>query len=125
MGHQPSALDVEPLHGAKALGGDVLRGGEKLAAGIVDEQIDAAVTIEHAGDQGIHLGLLADVAGCRGDAILGRQGGGLAQGLGTAATDLHRRAEGGEFDGDGPAKAGPAARHERHLAVEQAVSKHL
>jgi len=48
-------LDVELHHGAKALGGDVLGGGEELAAGVVDKQVDPAVALQRFVDQALHL----------------------------------------------------------------------
>ena len=62
MRHQPGALDVELHHRAKTLGGDVLGRREKLAARVVDEQIDAAVAI----DRLVHQALPPDPPrGCR------------------------------------------------------------
>ncbi len=46
VGHLPGALDVELDDGAKALRRDRLGGAEELPAGVVDEQVDAAVALE-------------------------------------------------------------------------------
>ena len=51
VGHQPGADDVELDHGAKALRRDRLRRAQELAAGVVDEHVDAPVALEHAVDE--------------------------------------------------------------------------
>src|SRR5439155_11995139 len=98
---------------------------EELAAGVVDEQVDAPVAGEHAVDERVHLLLLADVADRRLAAAAFGQRSGLAHGLLAAAAHDHLRAAGGELERRGAAQAAPPAADDRHLPVEQAGSEHL
>jgi hypothetical protein len=118
-------LDVELHHGAKALGGDVLGGGEELAAGVVDEQVDPAVALQRLVDQTLHLIILADVASVGADASVGPQGGGLDQRLGTAAGDNHLGTQRGELQRGHAAEPRSSAGDDRDLAVENAVAEDL
>ena len=71
----------------KPFGRDVLGGGHVLAAGVVDEQVDLAVALEHRVHERLDLVLLADVADVRLDAPAV----GLRRGLRRAAPRAGRR----------------------------------
>ena len=61
MGHQPGAVDVEVDHGAEAFRADPLGRAEELAAGVVDEDVEASVALEQAVEEAADRLLLADV----------------------------------------------------------------
>jgi hypothetical protein len=69
--HQPGAFEVQPDHRPEALGRDVLGGRQELTPGIVYEQIDLPVTLEHLVDQRVDLGLLANITRDRFDGARG------------------------------------------------------
>ena len=54
VGHLPGALDVELDHRAEALRRDRLRGAHELPAGIVHQQVEAAVALEHPVEERVH-----------------------------------------------------------------------
>ena len=57
------AADVEPRHRAPALRLDRLGGREVLAAGVVDQRVEAAAALEREAHDPLGVGVLADVAG--------------------------------------------------------------
>ena len=61
--HPLGRADVEPRDGAPALRLDRLGGREVLAAGVVDERVEAAAALEREADDPLGVGRLADVAG--------------------------------------------------------------
>src|SRR3712207_9507402 len=60
--HQLGPAQVEPGDRAEALGLDRLRRDEVLAAGVVDEHVEATVAIDRLAHQALGVGLLPDVA---------------------------------------------------------------
>ena len=63
LGHVQHALHVQPPHRPPALRRDQLRRAEELPARVVDEQVQAAVALEHrARSAALRLAALADVA---------------------------------------------------------------
>ena len=60
--HQLGPPHVQPRDRAPALGLDRLGRGEVLAAGVVDEHVEAAVALEAGADDALGVGGLADVA---------------------------------------------------------------
>ena len=68
-GHRVRPVDVEPAHGAPALGRDLLGGDEVLAAGVVDQHVEAPVALADGLDDPRRVGGLADVAGDVGAAL--------------------------------------------------------
>ena len=61
--HQLGHADVEPVHGAPALGLDRLGRDEVLPARVVDEQVEAAEALEHGVDHALGALGLAQVGG--------------------------------------------------------------
>ena len=122
---QPGPLNVETHHGAKALRRDVLGQRHVLPAGVVHEQVDAAVPIEHPVDQSLHVLLLADVAlgGLTASAVRSRRG--LLERLEPASTHHHGRAARRQLQGAGAAEPAAAAAHDRDLTLKQARREDL
>jgi hypothetical protein len=60
-GQFPGGVDGEPVHRTPALERDLLSGGDELAAGVVDEHVDAPEAPERRLDQPLDLVGLADV----------------------------------------------------------------
>jgi hypothetical protein len=64
LAHEDEAAgEVVLHHRLEALGRDRLEAGPVLAAGVVDEAVDAAGLLENARDDADHAFLVADVAG--------------------------------------------------------------
>ena len=108
MGHVPSALDVQLGDRAEPLRRDRLGGSQELAAGVVDEQVEAAVPLEQAGDEAGDRLLVADVGGHRlrrtADRLDGRLR--LLERFGPAAAADDDGAEPGELEGGLPTEPG-------------------
>ena len=60
-GHVPGAEEVVLHDRGEAVGRDVLRRRRELTAGVVDQHVDAAEPLDHAGDQLGHVVDLADL----------------------------------------------------------------
>ena len=58
----PDGVHVQPVHGAEPLRGDLVGGGEELAAGVVDQHVEAPVALGHGVEQRVDLLGLAHVA---------------------------------------------------------------
>ena len=70
LGQVPGRVQVEPPHRRPAVGRDLLGRRHELAAGVVDQHVDAAEPLQREVDQRVrHLGL-ADVAGQRQAVVL-------------------------------------------------------
>ena len=91
ISHVPSTFRRMTVR--KPFGRDVLGGRHVLAAGVVDEQVDLAVALEHRVHERLDLVLLADVAGVCLDAPAVGLRRGLLQRLLAPAADHHSRAE--------------------------------
>ena len=117
ISHVPSTF--RRMHRAEALRRDVLGRRHVLAAGVVDEQVDLAVALEHGVDERLDLVLLADVAGARLDAAAVGLRGGLVERLLAPAADDHLGAERRQLERGGAAQARAASADDRHLPVEQ------
>src|SRR5262249_6250573 len=118
--HVEGAVEVVANDGVPALDRERQRRGGKLAAGVVDENIDLAEAIEDLPDQRLHLGRLADVAG-EGDRLtfLTQLRDPGIEVLGLARGDHHLGPELEHFHGGGLADAGASSGYERDLALEQ------
>ena len=119
VGHQPGALDVEPDDRPEALWRDRLRGRQELAAGVVDEQIDLAVALEHPIDQRIDLLLLADVAYAGLDQSARTERHGFEQRLLATTTYDYPRTAASQLQRHLASKAAAAAADDRYLALQQ------
>ena len=122
VGHQPGALDVELDHGAEALRGDRLGRAEELAAGVVDEDVEPPVALEHAVEEGADRVLVADVEllVLEGARQARGQLGGLGERLGAAPAADHGGAEARQLERRLAAEAAAGAGDHADLAVEQA-----
>src|SRR5205085_11089682 len=100
----------------EALGRDVLRRRHVLAAGVVDERVDASVTLQHAVDERADLVLLADVAGDR-VALPFAERNGLLERLEPAPGHDDGRAAGRELLRGCAAEPGAAARDDHDAAI--------
>ena len=121
MGHQPGALDVELDHRAEPLRGDRLGRAEELAAGVVDEDVEALVALEHAVEEEPDRVLLADVEllVLEGAGQAGGQLGGLGERLRPAAAADHRGAEAHQLERRLAAEAAARPGDHADLAIEQ------
>jgi hypothetical protein len=119
--HQKAAGEVGVDHGLPALGADGFQRRHELAAGVVDQAVDAAVFGQHGRDQAAHRVFLPDVADLRAGlaAILGdfRRDG--LQLVGLAAHQHDARAQCREFMRGAAADAGTAAGDDDDLVLEQ------
>jgi hypothetical protein len=125
VAHQPSALDVQAHHRPEALRRDVLGGGHVLPAGVVHEQVDLAVLLEHLVHERSDLVLLADVAGMGPHTTPVARGGGLLERLGPAPAHHHARPERRQLERAGAPQPGAATADDRHLPVEQSWLEEL
>ncbi len=128
--HVEGADEVVADHRLEAPGRDLLERGGELAAGVVDQAVDAAVAVEHEADGRLDLRRVADVAGrevaC--STALAHVGGdlggdGLQLGL-RPAQDHHLGAEAGQLVGDAPADAAAAPGHHHHVPVIEAGAQY-
>ena len=122
--HVPGRVDREPVHGAPALEGDLLGRRDELAAGVVDEDVDAAEALERGVDQRLDLLGLAHV-GRHGEALGAERLHGrprLLQRLRAAAADHHRRAVAGQRERGRAPDPGAAAGDERDHGLFTAPS---
>ena len=89
-------------------------------AGVVDQRVDAAEGLVGAGDRGLHLAVLGDVAGHRLGlgAAPAQPRGELGDALGRAGEEQHRRALGGQRLGGGRADAAARPGDDHGLAGE-------
>ena len=116
LGQVPGGVQVEAAHRGPAVGGDLLGRGRELAAGVVDEHVDAAVRLQGEVDQRVrHLGL-PDVAGQRQAVGLPDRGLRLGQRLRPAAGDHDLAAVAVQGQRRRPADAGAAAGDDRDPA---------
>ena len=126
---QEGAVQVVAHHCIPALQRDIAQPRRVLAAGAIEQAVDAAVRAHHIGHRRLDRHLVADVAGVPGEAgcalgIDGRdfRGGGveLAQ---RAADERDPRTQACEFVHHAAAEAAAAARDDHGPAVEQAGAK--
>jgi hypothetical protein len=116
--HQPGAFDVQPHHGAEALRRDLLRGGQVLAARVVEQEVDAPVAGKRLVDERRNLILLADVASDRAAApVLGARHR-LLERLAAAPADHDLGAERGQLECRCAAEPRPSPAHQGHLPFE-------
>ena len=122
VGHQPGALDVQVDHGPEPFRGDRLGRAEELAAGVVDEHVEALVALEHAVEEGPDGLLLADVEllVLEGAGQAGGELGGLGERLRAPAAADHDGAEAHQLERRLAAEAAARAGDDADLAVEQA-----
>ena len=121
MSHVPSRFRRTTVR--KPLGVMSSAGREILAAGVVDEDVDAAVALERAVDERVDLVLLADVADDALDAAGRGERRRLLQRLDPAPADDDRRAEARELERGRAADARAAAADDRDLPVEDALGQ--
>ena len=105
----------------KPFGGDRLGRAQELAAGVVDQQVEPAVPLDHAVEERVDGLVVADVEGLglgrcrprldRRDRLLER--------LGAAPAADHRRAQPGELERGRPAEPRARAGDDADLPVEQ------
>ncbi len=121
VGHQPGALDVELDHSAEAFRGDRLGRGEELAAGVVDEDVEPAVALEHAVEEAVDRLLVADVERLvlEGARKALRQPRGLGQRLLAAPAADHGGAEARQLQRRLAPEAAAGAGDDADLPVEQ------
>ena len=100
-------------------------GSEELAAGIVDQQVDAPEPVKYLLDEREDLVLLTDVTSDRMDVTVRAERLGLVQRLPAPAADDDMGAKRGKLQGDGAADARTSAGDDGHLAVEQTGAKHF
>jgi hypothetical protein len=127
LGHVPRPLDVELGHRPEPLGTDRLGRSEELAAGVVDEQIEAPVTVEDGVDEGSDRVLVADVGddGRRAPAESPDLLPGLLDRTFPAAAADDGRAEPRELQCGLAAEPGPGPGDEADAAVEEAGGEDL
>ena len=116
-GHALGAADVQPHHGAPPLRLDRLGRHEVLPAGVVDEHVETAVTIEARSHEPICVRVLAHVPGRERGARpdpLGR----LREHALAPAGDHHPRAAGGQLGRRREPQPGPAAGDEHDAPLE-------
>src|SRR6185437_4578694 len=94
---------------------DVLGGRHVLAACVVHQRVDAAMTLEYAVDERLDLILLADVAGDRLATAFRTQRNGVLERLEPPAADDHMRTKRSELNRGRAADPGSAARNDDHL----------
>ena len=118
MRHQPGSEDVQLDHRPESLRRDRLGRAQELAAGVVDEDVDSAVAIDHAIEHRVDRLVVADVhrlglrrAAQRAD---GRRG--FLDRLGAAPAADDGRSQAPELERGRPAKAGPGSRKRRKPA---------
>jgi hypothetical protein len=118
---QETAGEIVGDHGIPALLADHRQRHRILAAGIVDQAVDAAVFLENLRDVGAHRLLVTDVegAGCGATAVLVNLGEHCIELLALASADDDVRAQCGEFVRGAAADAGAAAGDDDGLAGEQ------
>jgi hypothetical protein len=115
-GAEEGAGEVHGDHGLPLGQGDLVRvAGRGPGAGVVEQQVDAAVPLDRPVEQGPHRRLVGDVGRDRVEqadqpgAPLGHR----LEGSGPAAGQDHRPAVGGQGDGDGGADAAAGPGHDR------------
>ena len=123
--HEEAAGEIRAHHRVPAVGADSLQRRGELAAGVVDQRVDAAVPFEHGGDGRAHRGLVADVAGMRARGAargldLGAHRGEL---VGLAADEGDRRAERSQLVRRAAPDARAAAGDDGDLAREQVAAE--
>ena len=114
----PDGVDVQPVHRAEPLRGDLVGVGQELAAGVVDQHVEAPVALAHRVEHRVDLLGLAHVALER-EALAARRldrRARLGERLRAAAADRDRRARCRQRVDDRPADAGAAAGHQRDRA---------
>jgi hypothetical protein len=123
--HQETTGEVGSDYRLPALLRDRLERRLELAAGIVDEAVDAAVGLQDRRYSGRNRFLLADVAGVGGGlaAVLGDLGGDRGEPLRLAADESHRGPQAAELVGRATADAAAAAGDDDHLAGEQTLAE--
>ena len=124
LGHAQRPVDVEAPHGVPALGLDRLGGGEVLAAGVVDEQIQPAVALEHGVHEPGRVGVLADVAGRRRAALADVGGCGLED-LGPPPGQHDVGATGRQLASRGPPEPGPSTGDQRRPSGQHVRAEDL
>ena len=129
LSHVQHPLDIQPRDGAPPLRGDQLGGAEELPAGVVDEQVEPRVALEHSADHPPRVGTLANVADDRAHPLGLRPdhpanlSSSLSEHILPPPGNRHARAAARELERGRLAEPGPAAGDERarpikHLARE-------
>ena len=111
----------------KPFGADRLGGAEELAAGVVDEHVEAPVALQQRVEEAADRLLLADVEALVLEAAGqgGGQLGGLRQRLLAAPAGDHDGAEADQLQRRLPPQPAAGAGDDADLTVEQAVPEHL
>ena len=122
LGHQKTAHQVGAHHGLEAFLVDADQRRGELAAGVVDQVMDASALREHRGDHGLYRLFITDVADLEAGAaaVLGDLGAGLLQLFLLAPDQHHMGAQVGQLVGHAATDAAAAAGDQNGLVSEQA-----
>lgn len=115
--HLQRPTNVQAQHRVPALGGDALGGHEVLAAGVVEQRVEAAVALDRRPDDPLGVGGVADVARDVGAALADRVRR-FAQDVLAPAGDHDVCTARRELDGGLPPEVGPAAGDKSGVPVE-------
>jgi hypothetical protein len=121
-GHPLRRADVHPRDRAPALRLDRLGGREVLAAGVVDERVEASAAVEREADDPLGGVWLADVAGDVVEPELPRR---IRHHLLPAAADHDLRAAPAQLGRGGPAEPRSPAGYEHGAVGEQPLGEDL
>ena len=103
------------------------RGADEVARRVVQQHVDTAKLLNGALQHGLHLVVLAHVAGNGQDlaaGLLAQLGRGFFQHVQLTAGDGHVGTQLQEVGGHGPAQAGAAAGHNNGFADQRVVAQH-
>ena len=123
LAHREGSADVEPLHRVPALGCDLLGRYEVLAAGVVEQEVELAVTLERAPYDPLGLGRYPDVARDH-RAALSDLRRGLLEDLLTPTRNHDPGAAAHQFSGGRLTEVGAAAGDQHDPAGQRAGREH-